>query len=130
MSQELILNWLGRLSESVARRDLEAHMALVSDKVQVYGIPGQPVIDYQGWRRRRDNEFRQNRLAELRHENVRIKTIGLRRLGFEVDEIMTARDGPILHLRKTILLEEEEDGQWRVVEETVHDWRIENGGST
>ncbi len=130
MSQELIQNWLARLRDSVARQDLEAHMALVSDKVQVYGIPGQPVIDYHGWRRRRDNEFRRDRLAGLAHENIRIKTVSLRRLGFEVDEIMTASDGPVLRLRKTVLLEEEDDGQWRVVEETVHDWRIENGEPT
>ena len=129
MSQELILNWLGRLSETVAQRDLEAHMALVSERVQVYGVPGQPVIDHQGWRQRRESEFRQERLTGLAHKNVRIKTVALRRLGFEVDEIMTTRDGPVLHLRKTILLEEEDDGQWRVVEETVHDWRIEKGES-
>ncbi len=125
MSQELILNWLGRLSDSVVRRDLEAHMALVSRKVRVYGIPGQEVVDYDGWRRRRENEFRHDRLASLAYANIRLKTVSLRRLGFEVDEIMTATEGPVLHLRKTILLEEEEDGQWRVVEETVHDWRIE-----
>ena len=125
MSQELIQNWLARLRDSVARRDLEAHMALVSDKVQVYGIPGQAVVDHAGWRRRRDNEFRHDRLASLAHENIRIKIISLRRLGFEVDEIMTATAGPVLRLHKTILLEEEDDGQWRVVEETVHDWRIE-----
>jgi len=122
MSQELIINWLKRLSESVKNRDLETHMGLVSKKVRVYGIPNQASLGYQDWYRRRRNEFNNNRLASLSYNNLNIKTITLRRLGFQVTEIMQATNGQQIQINKDILLEQEEDNQWRVVEETIQQW--------
>jgi hypothetical protein len=122
MSQELIINWLKRLTESVKNRDLETHMGLVSKKVRVYGIPNQASLGYQDWYRRRRNEFNNNRLASLSYNNLNIKTITLRRLGFQVTEIMQATNGQQIQINKDILLEQEEDNQWRVVEETIQQW--------
>jgi hypothetical protein len=123
MSQELIVNWLHRLSETVRHRDLAGHMALVSSRVQVYGVPGRDVIDYQGWLKRRRNEFDSNLLTGLRHDNLQIKTITLRRLGFSVTETMQAREGSWFIIDKDIILEQEDDGEWRVVEETIRRWK-------
>ena len=122
MSQELIRNWLKSMSDSVKNRDLESHMELVSKKVQLYGIPNQDVLGYKDWYRRRRNEFNNNRLASLSYNNLNIKTITLRRLGFEVTEIMQASNGQQIQIDKEILLEQEEDKQWRVVEETIQQW--------
>jgi len=127
MSQELILNWLNRLSESVNRRDLDAHMGLVSKKVLVYGIPDQESLGYYDWKRRRRNEFYKNRLASLTYNNLNIKTIALRRLGFQITEIMQATTGQRVQIDKEIILEQETDNEWRVVEETIKHWhRLKN----
>ena len=127
MSQELILNWLDRISESVKKRDLDAHMELVSKKVLVYGIPDQESLGYYDWKRRRRNEFNNNRLASLTYNNLTIKTITLRRLGFLVTEIMQATTGQGVQIDKEIILEQESDNEWRVVEETVKHWhRLKN----
>jgi len=123
MSQELILNWLKRVSESVENRDLETHMGLISKKVRVYGIPNQASLGYQDWYRRRRNEFSNNRLASLSYKNLNIKTISLRRLGFQITEIMQATNGQEIQIKKDILLEQEDDNVWRVVEETIHQWQ-------
>ncbi len=122
MSQELILNWLDRMSESVKQRDLDAHMELVSKKVLVYGIPNRETLGYNDWKQRRRNEFNRQRLASLTYSNLNIKTITLRRLGFEVTEIMQATTGQKVQLEKEILLEQEADNAWRVVEETIKNW--------
>lgn len=122
MSQELILNWLDRMSESVKQRDLDAHMELVSKKVLVYGIPNRETLGYNDWKQRRRNEFYRQRLASLTYSNLNIKTITLRRLGFEVTEIMQATTGQKVQLEKEILLEQEADNAWRVVEETIKNW--------
>ena len=119
MSQEVILNWLNHMSESVKQRDLDTHMGLVSRKVQVYGIPNQESLGYADWQRRRRNEFEQNRLASLTYSDMKIKTITLRRLGFEITEIMQANPGQKIPIDKEIILEQESDNQWRVVEETI-----------
>lgn len=122
MSQEVILNWLNRMSESVKKRDLDAHMGLVSKKVLVYGIPNQESLGYYDWKRRRRNEFYQNLLANLIYSDLSIKTITLRRLGFEVTETMQAITGQLIHIDKEIILEQEADNEWRVVEETIKHW--------
>lgn len=122
MSQEVILNWLNHLSESVKQRDLDAHMGLVSKKVMVYGIPNQDSLGYYDWQRRRRNEFDQNLLASLTYSDLNIKTITLRRLGFEITEIMQANTGQKIHIDKEIILEQESDNQWRVVEENIKHW--------
>ena len=127
MSQELILNWLNRMSESVKKRDLDAHMALVSKKVLVYGIPEQASLGYYDWKRRRRNEFYKNRLASLTYSNLNIKTITMRRLGFQVTETMQATTGQKVLIDKEMILEQEADNEWRVVEETIKHWhRIKN----
>jgi hypothetical protein len=122
MSQELIVNWLHRLSETVKHRDLVGHMALVSSRVQVYGVPGRDVIDYKGWMTRRRNEFDNKLLTGLRYDNLQIKTIALRHLGFSVTETMQAREGSWIIIDKDIILEQEDDGEWRVIEETIRRW--------
>jgi hypothetical protein len=128
MSQELILNWLKRVSESVKNRDLDAHMALVSKNVRIYGIPNQEILGYRDWYQRRRNEFKNDRLASLSYKNLSIRTITLRRLGFSITELMQATNGQQIKIDKDIMLEQEEDKQWRVVEETIHQWHhIESG---
>ena len=128
MSQELIRNWLNSMSDSVKNRDLESHMELVSKQVQVYGVPNQGVLGYKDWYRRRRNEFKNNRLASLSYKNLSIRTITLRRLGFSITEFMQATNGQQIKIDKDIMLEQEQDKQWRVVEETIKQWHhIESG---
>ena len=104
-------------------------MGLVSKKVLVYGIPDQESLGYYDWKKRRRNEFNRNSLASLTYNNLSIKTIGLRRLGFQVTEIMQATNGQRIQIDKEIILEQEKDNQWRVVEETIKHWhRLKNAG--
>ncbi len=122
MSQQVILNWLDRLSDSVKKRDLDAHMGLVSKKVLVYGVPDQESLGYYDWKRRRRNEFYKNRLASLTYSELTIKTITLQRLGFQITEVMQATTGQKVQIEKEIILEHESDNEWRVVEETITNW--------
>ena len=50
-------HWLEELAFTAATGNLHAHMALVSRQVKVLGLPGNKLVDYQGWKRRRHNEF-------------------------------------------------------------------------
>jgi len=125
MSQELILNWLNELSETVKERDLERHMALVSKKVQVYGLPSEKIVDYRGWLRRRKSEFNRKILIGIEYTDLNIKTITLRRLGFNIVETMHAHNGKRIIIQKEIMLELEDNDKWRVVEETIKDWSRE-----
>jgi len=125
MPQTIIGNWLEKLTRSVEKRDLAAHMQLISERVQVYGLPGGQIIDYQQWKNRRYTEFNQAQLLALGYRLLNIKTITSRRLGFHVEETMQACNGMCVFIDKDIILELEADEQWRVVEENIHHWKIE-----
>lgn len=125
MPQTIIGNWLEQITRSVEARDLTAHMALISKRVQVYGLPGGQVINYRQWESRRRTEFDQHQLASLDYRLLNIKTITLRRLRFQVEETMQASNGMRVFIKKDIILELEEDQQWRVVEEKIHHWKTE-----
>ena len=124
MSEIMVREWLEKLAASVARRDLDRHMAMVSKKVYVYGLPGKKTVDYAGWRMRRENEFSRGLLTALSHDGVRIKTIGLRRIGFNTTETLTAANGRQVLVNKDGMLEKEDDGQWRIVEEKINNWDL------
>ncbi len=125
MPQTIIGNWLEKLTRSVKKRDLAAHMQLVSERVQVYGLPGGQIVDHRQWKNRRHTEFNQAQLLALDYRLLNIKTITSRRLGFHVEETMQACNGMCVFIDKDIILELEADEQWRVVEENIHHWKIE-----
>lgn len=123
MAQHIAEDWLNALSTSVTNQDIDAHMQLVSKNVHVYGIPGMETLDYQNWQYRRNNEFSKNKLLSLEYKLIRIKNDQLRRLCFQVEEQMMSTDGKAVLISKDILLEREEDDNWRVVEEKIHSWQ-------
>ncbi len=126
VTQHIIEDWLQALRTSVEQHDLTAHMALVSKNARIYGLPNHKEIDYAAWKQRRKNEFDQDRLHGLVHKIIRIRLSLQRRIGFELEEHMLASDGKVFVILKDVLLEREEDDNWRVVEETIREWRNVN----
>lgn len=122
MSEVTVRTWLSAMTESIARRDLAAHMALVSRNVQVYGLPGDRTIDYDGWHKRRRNELRKGLLAALHYDDLSIRQITLRRIRFNVNETMTATNGACVIINKDVIIEQEDGEHWRVVEENINHW--------
>lgn len=125
MSENTVRQWLKALAESVAERNLNRHMDLVSQRVYVYGLPGNKSVDYKGWRQRRKNEFSRGLLKSLSHNEIKIKTITLRRIGFQTTETLEAANGTRVIVNKDIMLEQEEDKNWRVVEEKINNWQTQ-----
>ena len=127
MSELDIRKWLSNISESVNHKDLERHMDLVSENVAIYGMPSGQTLSYADWYARRKSEFRRNILKSLTYNNLKIKTIGLRRLIFDVEEVMEGSNGDIAIINKQIILEQDLDEAWRVVEETIKNWKFLKG---
>jgi len=123
MALHIAEDWLNAVSDSVKNKDINAHMRLISKHVHVYGIPGIKSLNYQQWLYRRHNEFLHDRLYGLKYKIIRIKNDQLRRLGFEVEEQMIATEGNAYIIHKDILLEREQDDNWRVVEEKIYSWQ-------
>ena len=127
MSENDIRKWLSNITTTVKTKDLQKHMDLVSENVVVYGMPSGKVLSYADWRSRRKSEFQRNLINSVVYNNLKIKTIGLRRLIFDVEEIMDGTNGDMAIINKQIILEEEQDNKWRVVEETIKNWKFVKG---
>lgn len=127
MSELDIRKWLSNLSETVSTKDLEQHMDLVSENVAVYGMPSGKTLSYADWYSRRKSEFQRDLLKSLAYNKLKIKTISLRRLIFDIEEIMDGTNGDMAIINKQIILEQEQDDKWRVVEEAIMDWKFIKG---
>lgn len=118
-AREIAQHWLDALTFSVATWNLDAHMALVSAQVKVKGLPGIEVVDYDGWKERRQNEFSKKLLRSLSYRLHTIASQGEDRLLFTVVETMKSNQGQTITVDKAINLRREEDGRWRVVQERI-----------
>lgn len=118
-SKTIIKQWLNELAYSAATWDLDAHMALVSEKVVVLGIPGIDKIDYQGWHKRRRNEFNKKLLHSLIHREPTVLSERPQFITFSVQELMRDHNKKCFELDKEITLHQEADGKWRVVREQI-----------
>lgn len=127
MSELDIQKWLSNITETVKAKDLQKHMDLVSENVVIYGMPGGNTLNYADWYNRRKSEFNRSILKDLTYNNLKIKNFGLRRLIFNIEEIMDGTNGDMAFINKQVILEQEQDEQWRVVEETINNWKFLKG---
>ena len=130
MSEIDIQKWLTEITETIKTKDLDRHMDLVSENVVIYGMPNGNTLNYQDWYTRRKSEFQRNVLKNISYHKLKVKTFGLRRLIFDVEEIMDGTNGDMAIINKQVILEQGQDEKWRVVEETIHNWKFIKGRKT
>ena len=118
-AKEIAQHWLDALAFSAATWNLDDHMALVSTQVKVRGIPGVEVIDYDGWKKRRQNEFSKKLLRSLSYRLHNILAQEEDSVVFTVVETMKSSQGQIITVDKAVNLRREKDGQWRVIQERI-----------
>ncbi len=117
-AMKIATEWLDNMAYTIATRDLEAHMQLVSAKVRVLGIADKR-IDFHGWHKRRRIEFEKHLLQRIRYSQPEILATKANRVTFNVTENIKATDGQIIELQKEVVLKKEKDGQWRVRQERI-----------
>ena len=115
---KIATEWLNNLAYTVATRDLEAHMRLVSKKVVVLGI-GNKVIDYKGWMKRRRIEFEKRLLQRIRYSAPRIVDSNPNSITFYVTENIKSSDGKIFEVDKEMTLKQAMEGNWQLVTERI-----------
>ena len=120
---QVIYQWQDAMARTIGERDLPNHMELISKKVEVFGNPSKEHINYAGWYKRRKNEFEKESVVCVSYANTKIKTITLRRIIFNVNESIVGADGRIITLNQDVILEREDDDQWRLVEENIRSWK-------
>ncbi|MEJ2360844.1 MAG: hypothetical protein P8Z75_05350 [Gammaproteobacteria bacterium] len=119
MSETVIRNWLAEISRTVAAHDHAAHMQLISRNVSLIGVPGFDSIGFADWSKQCEYEFNQRLIRQVNYGNIRIRVVTEKRLVFKTYESLVDKDGNVTAQGIECILEKEDDGQWRLVEERI-----------
>ena len=111
--------WLEASARTANAKDYDAHMNLISRKVQVFGVPGIEVIGYDDWAKQCKHEFEIGLLKKVSYDGMKVQVMTPGRVMFKTIETVEASDGTINAQGVEIVLEKEADGKWRVAQERI-----------
>jgi len=119
MSEAIIKQWLNEVSRTVAAKDLNAHLDLISRNVNLTWVPGFDLIDYANWAGQCQHEFSHNLIRSVTYDGLQLQAATAKRIMFKTLETVTAADGSRNAQGIEVLLEQEADGKWRGVQERI-----------
>ncbi|MCW9025361.1 MAG: hypothetical protein OQK73_11880 [Gammaproteobacteria bacterium] len=119
MSEEIAKQWLTNAVTTANNKNYSAHMDLISKRVSLTGVPGFESIGYDDWAAQCQHEFENNVLKSVRYDGLKLAASTDSRVMFKTFETVEATDGTINAQGIEVLLEKEDDGQWRLVQERV-----------
>ena len=119
MSQSIAEQWLLDAVSTANAKDYTAHMNLISKHISLQGVPGFESIGYEDWARQCQHEFENNLLKSVRYDGFKLVADTSERIMFKTFETVEATDGTINAQGVEMLLEKEEDGKWRLVQERI-----------
>jgi hypothetical protein len=121
MTQGIALRWLAASAETATANDFDKHMDLISRRVNLSGMPGHDNIGYDQWAAQCEHEFSNHEIASVHYEGLRMLVSTPRRVMFKTWETVEATDGEVNAHGIEVLLEMEDDGKWRLLQERVLD---------
>ncbi len=115
-----VSQWLRKLAETAVAGDLDAHMALISPSLQLFGVPGFETLGYDDWRQQCAHEFPQRLVTAIHYGEPRIRTATDSDILFSVLERIETRDSLRAGQPVEMLLRHE-DGSWRLLQQRILD---------
>ena len=119
MPEQIAQQWLRAAAATANAKNFSAHMDLISRRVNLLGVPGIENIGYEEWAAQCKHEFAQGILKSVRYEGLKMLATTGTRIMFKTFETVEGSDGTINAHGIEVLLEQESDGQWRLVQERV-----------
>lgn len=119
MSEKIVRSWLIASAHTASANDLDAHMNLISKNVSVTGISGFELIGYDDWAAQCEHEFSRQFINKVEYTGLKILADTPERIMFKTLERVEASDGTTQVHGIEALIEQEEDGVWRLVQERV-----------
>ncbi|MEE9321266.1 MAG: nuclear transport factor 2 family protein [Granulosicoccus sp.] len=111
--------WLDASALTATNKDFEAHFNLISKKARITGVSGYESISYDDWARQSEQEFKNNVLEKVTYDGLKMSANNDTKIMFKTMESVFANDGTQKVHGVEIVLEKEEDGIWRVIQERV-----------
>lgn len=119
MSEQIAKQWLEKAISTAANKDHAAHMNLISKKVSLKGVAGYENIGYDDWAAQTLHEFEDNILKSISYKGFKPVISTQTHIMFKTFETVEANDGKVNAQGIEILLEKEDDAQWRLVQERI-----------
>jgi hypothetical protein len=119
MSKNIAELWLEEAARTANALNLEAHMGLISKRVSLIGIPGYKSINFDSWHAQCEHEFSTKILKQVHYQGFKLIVESATRIMFKTYETVEAVDGKVNAQGVEIVLEKEEDGVWRLLQERV-----------
>ena len=119
MPQAIAEQWLKEFTDTANNKDVTSHMALISKRVSLQGVPGFENIDYADWYNECKHEFENDILKGVQYEGFELMTATDTAVMFKTFETVEGTDGIANAHGVEILLEQEDDGKWRMVQQRI-----------
>ena len=119
MSQQIAEQWLKDLADTANAKDLDNHMALISKRISLQGVPGFESIGFDDWYRECKHEFENNILKSVQYEGFKLMKATDTAVMFKTFETVEGTDGIVNAHGVEILLEKEQDGTWRMLQQRI-----------
>jgi hypothetical protein len=121
--------WLDASALTATNKQFDAHFNLISKRVRVTGVPGYESISYDDWARQSEQEFKDDVLKSVSYKGLLVSANNEKQVMFKTLELIFSNDGSDRSHGVEILIEKEEDGVWRVIQERVmtHDETSHHG---
>ena len=116
---QIAQKWLDASALTATNKDFKGHFDLISKRVRVTGVPGFESISYDDWARASEQEFKENILKSVSYEGLVLNAHNDKQIMFKTLEFVFSNDGTDKRHGVEILLEKEDDDQWRVIQERV-----------
>lgn len=117
--ERIAQEWLDASAQTASDKLFDEHFKLISKKVRVTGVPGYESISYDDWARQSKQEFEDNIIQKVSYEGLKMTAFNEAQIMFKTVESVIANDGSGHSHGVEIVLEKEDDGVWRVIQERV-----------
>jgi len=118
-AQLIAEKWLTTAAESAAQKDLQTHMGMISKRISVQGVPGFDNIDYDIWFKQCRHQFEMAMIKSIAYKGFNLISATETQITFTVYETVVGSDGSLNEQIVEMILEQEDDDVWRLVQERV-----------
>lgn len=119
MSRKIAQQWLDKVVSTVEAQDFPGHINLISRRVNLTGVPDFDSIGYDAWTTQCKHEFDNNLLKSVHYRSLKLQVKTDKNVMFKTIETVEGTDGTVNEQGIEVLLEKENDGVWRVIQERI-----------
>ena len=118
VSKMLVQNWLDKLAQTASHGNVDAHLELISQNINIVDTNGEEPLEYKDWAEKCRQRFQANHPMRVSYRDMRIKTMTPARVKFVATETVEQSD-TVNKRGMEFIIQREDDGRWRAVQERI-----------